>query len=171
MDKHNYKWYRENANKWKENEFSLNVKRDDYSLAHLICEGARISGKYGISGDAFRHWVTGLFKDGVYLYVDNYNVGIKCTENPDTKLISQCQDSCAYGNPWPKPIDGDWIDYKSLPEQAQLYINNIVRELSEHIYERIITVANKIEEQVNEEARQLQIKQQEINDKWLNVCN
>ena len=168
MDKSNYDWYWKQAEKWKEINFSLKVKRDEYWLAHLICEAEKLS-EYGIGGAAFRHWVSGLFKNGVYLYVDNYDIGIKCTSDSKTTLIPQCQESCAYGDPWPKPINGEWINYELLSSDIQIYVMNIVQELCEEVYNVVIDKANKIEQQVNKERELNRIKQQEINNKWQEV--
>jgi hypothetical protein len=110
-----------------------------------------------------------LFKDGVYLYVDNYDIGIKCTSDPKTTLIPQCQESCAYGDPWPKPINGEWINYELLSSDIQIYVMNIVQELCEEVYNVVIDKANKIEQQVNKEIELNRVKQQEINNKWQEV--
>jgi hypothetical protein len=170
MNRSNFKYYEEQANKWKENNFNLNVSRDEYHLAHLLCEASMLS-KYGMNGAAFRHWVSGLFKDGIFLYVDNYDIGIKCTEDPNATLNLQCQNSCAHGDPWPKPSNGEWINYNKMSDNIKEYVDNIIKELCEHAYELVILESNKINDMIQEEIKQDELKNNEIQKAWEDKIN
>jgi len=164
MEKHNYKFYRDNAEKWKQVDFSLQPK-EDLSLAHLICEGKKLS-KLGIGGASFRHWVSGLFKDGVYLYAEDYKIGVRCTEEPKAKLHYQCNDPCAYGDPWPKPNNGDWANENIFSDGIKIYIDNIVKELCQEIYDVIIARAKTIEAQIVTEKVLMIKKNENIKNAW-----
>jgi len=164
MEKHNYKFYRDNVEKWKQIDFDLYPK-EDLSVAHLICAGERLS-KLGIGGNAFRHWVSGLFKNGVYLYADNYKVGIRCTEDPKTKLHCQCTDSCTYGDPWPEPDNGSWADEEIFSSSIKIYIDNIVKELCQEIYDVIIARAREIEVEIEKDFKIATEKAKNIKNAW-----
>jgi hypothetical protein len=164
MEKHNYKFYRDNVEKWKQIDFDL-CPKEDLSVAHLICEGKKLS-KLGIGGEAFRHWVSGLFKDGVYLYVDNYKIGIRCTEDPKAKLHCQCNNPCSYGDPWPQPSSGDWADEGIFTGRLKAYIDTIVKELCQEIYDVITARAQEIEAELEKEFKIAIEKNKNIKNAW-----
>lgn len=121
MDRHNYLGYETLAKKLLNDKFRSEAvdriasgRSPDNFFANFLCEAKRMSG-YGIGGDAFRDWYAGLFKDGVYLFVHNYDPGIMFTENPNTQLTRGCQDSRCNGDAQPKPKEGEWIHITNSP--------------------------------------------------------
>lgn len=168
MDKSNFKWYREQAEKWKQADFNLRPK-EEICIAHLLCEAKGIS-VLGIGGDAHSHWVAGLFKNGVYLYAENYTVKTRYTEDPTTSLIPQCQDAAAYGNPFPKPENGNWVDRDIFPDDVKNYIRGVIRELCQEVYDVIIARAEKIEAQMKQENEIDDEKVKRINNAWALVA-
>lgn len=105
MNTHNFRYYVESALRVRSKQFDVatllhgNSERDVW-FSHFLCEASRAS-SLGLSGNAFRHWVAGLFRSGVYVYSDNYRIGVSFASDPNALPRSGCQESCAHGNPWP----------------------------------------------------------------------
>ncbi len=140
MNSSDYKFFVGVAHKVEDDDFRIEDNLGEprlYGLAHLLSEMAR-SSKYGLEGAAFRHWVAGVYRDGVYVHADNYRIGVSFASYPDAKPILGCRHSCAHGNPWPQIPDGRWIAIRLIGT------NRIDTQIDQAVRTRVLTIANDI---------------------------
>ncbi len=138
MKTHDFRYYVESALKVRSKDFDIakllhgNSDRDVW-FSHFLCEAERLS-PMGLGGMAFRHWVAGLYRKGVYVYTDNYRIGISFASNPNAKPLRGCQESCAYDDPWPRlRDDGKWLSVLSKDVPTELR-ERIIDSANEMIY-------------------------------------
>lgn len=105
-------------------------------LGHFMADANRAS-PHGLGGDAHSHWVAGVFRDGVYVYADNYAVTISFTSTPDAQVTPGCQDSRVHASPRPTVVDGKWLSPfatdvpDAVREKVLAIANAILREAAE----------------------------------------
>lgn len=153
MNTHDFKGYTKHA---REILLDLDFRIEDnfgekrYGFAHLICECERCC-PFGLGGQAFRHWVAGVFRDGVYVYADNYKVGVSFASVPEATVSSGCQASCARGDPWPRLSEGKWMHVSAtgIPDDVRGKVlriaNKLVRDAVVYVAKRGDVLAAEVE--------------------------
>jgi len=136
MKTHDFGYYVESALRVRSKDFDIanllhgNSDRDVW-FSHFLLEADRLS-PMGLGGQAFRHWVAGLYRNGVYVYTDNYRIGLSIASDPNARPLRGCQESRAHGNPWPGFRDGGgWLSVLSKDVPAELK-------------ERVVVAANEM---------------------------
>ena len=143
MDSSNYKWYSKLALAVRADDFRIedNLGERMHGLAHLVSEMGRYS-SHGLGGAAFRHWVSGVFRDGVYVFADNYRVGLSFASDPAATAVRGCQESRVNGNPWPQLSEGCWINLarEDVPDSVRQTVlriaNELIREAALDVFRR-----------------------------------
>ncbi len=114
MDKHDYERCASAALQVRSKGFDLAAamsapRESIYWLSHFLCDANRES-PLGLGGQAFRRWFAGLYRNGVYIHTDSYQLGVWFASDPAARAFSGCQDSCAHGDPRPHLSDGaQWM--------------------------------------------------------------
>lgn len=124
-----------------------------------------------IGGSAFRNWVTGVFRDGVYVYCENHQIRTLITEDPDTTLITQCQNPKAHGSHFPIPKNGGVIGdktrrFKDFSKEIRDYIESKRVELCEELYEIGLDLIKKEEDILLSKQDELIKKHKEVVSNW-----
>jgi len=155
MNARNYRWYAALANKVVADGFRIedHVGSRENGMPHLLCIMAGRNAR-GIEGAAFRHWVAGLFGHGVFVYADNYKVGIVFASVPDATVTRGCQDSCCNANPWPRLSHGGWVhvDGHDVPADVRTKVLAIASQLMREAASDILEAGDQYEREETEKA-------------------
>lgn len=136
MDASNYGYCLDSALKCRAKGFNLaELLREHHDattwFSHLLCEANELS-PLGLGGQAYRCWVSGLYRDGVYVHSDTYRLGVCFASDPTARVTRGCQDSCCNGDPWPRLSDGArWlsVNFRDVPEEMRQRILAIAAEI------------------------------------------
>lgn len=148
MDSGNFKWYAELARNVQGSDFRIqdNLGERMPGLAHLLCAMSRYS-SHGLSGAAFRHWVAGVFRDGVYVFADNYRVDVAFASDPTATVSPGCDDSCVHGDPKPRLSNGRWIGLtrEDVPDAIHQKVSRIANRLIREAALDVLRRADELE--------------------------
>ena len=158
----NLDFYREACQKFQESGYG-NLKSPH--LSNLICEASRHS-PLGIGGDAFRSWVAGVYKDGVFLWVHNHKVGISFVTDSTATLTRGCQSGRAHGNPWPTPSIGKMEPFRQAPEKVKTIILAIAKDLGRHVVGVVLDGCEAVEKERAKRKKEAEAEDQAIIDNW-----
>jgi hypothetical protein len=167
MDTSNAKWYIELAQSVLADDFRIedNLGEKMRGLSTLLCEMERTS-PHGIGGQSFRHWVAGVFRDGVYVYADNHRVGVRFTTDPKAMLRRGCQESRDHGDPWPHPCTGEWGHLSCMPETVVSKVYRIANEILRDATEAVIAKATRLLDENDAAWKKEREKQEAIAAAW-----
>jgi len=126
-------------------------------VSHFLCATEKLCSE-GLGGKGWYHWFGGVFRDGVYVYSENHNVGIMFASVPDAQAFPGFQDSREIGNPMPTLSEGRWIDLaeRDIPDEVRnnvlVIANALIRDAARKVLEHRKIIKAQDEQRAAEQA-------------------
>jgi hypothetical protein len=165
MDIQSRDYYRKMAQAVKDGPCDIDAVLGTDSVAHLLCEAERAS-PLGRGGDAFRCWYAGLFRNGVYLYAHNYEVGIAFCTDPTSNIHNGIMDSRCYGDAWPHPDRGELRRLHRAPAEIVPAIKAEAAKLLAEAAGIVLAVCDKWDATAREQQAAREADQDAVTANW-----